>query len=507
LCLTESEVLRNRHLRVAANRYSQLLRNVKKHKIILKARKIMKLIKFIVVLIFTFSTSVVFCQTRYEVEKFDKILTDLQKNGEFNGNILIAHKGNIIFEKSYGFAELSTQRLLDTKSIFELASVSKQFTAMAIYLLSKQGKLNLNDNISKFIPELSFYDNLTISNLVHHTSGLPDYMRLFDEKWDKSKFATNYDIVKMFAEHKSELNFKPNERFQYSNTGYALLGYIIEKVSKMEFEKFLDINIFKPLKMKNTFVYRSRFRPKKVENYALGYVTDSLENNVLTNSFGKEYYTYYLDGIVGDGMVNSNLYDLLKWDQALYSNKFINKNDKDIIFNSSQTLDGNLTNYGFGWFVNNNKELGLIANHSGGWAGYRTHIERHIDKEKTIIILQNISNANTISPIKYATNLLYNKELEFPLRLSNEVLKQYTGTYLINNKTVSSIIFESNKLWTVMEDGFKLPLKPISETKFSVIGFSPEVTYEFFLNEQREVTKFRCQQKEQNIDYEGIKNK
>lgn len=467
----------------------------------------MKLLKIIAVLLFTISANVVFCQTSYNVEKLDSILYDLHINGEFNGNILIAEKGNVIFEKSYGFAELSTKRLLNTNSIFELASVSKQFTAMAIYLLSKQGKLNINDNISKFIPELSFYGDITISNLVHHTSGLPDYMRLFDEKWDKSKFATNYDIVKMLSEHKPELYFEPNEEFQYSNTGYALLGYIIEKASNMEFEKYLEKYIFKPLKMKNTFVYRSRFRPKKVKNYALGYVSDSLGNNVLTNSFGKTYYTYYLDGIVGDGMVNSNLYDLLKWDQALYSNKFINNNDKNIIFKSSQTMDGNLTNYGYGWFVDNNNEQGLIVEHSGSWAGYMTHIERYIDKEKTIIILQNISNANTVSPKKYAINLLYNKELQIPLRLSPEVLKIYTGTYLTNNKSESSIVFESNKLWIVMGDGYKLPFNPITERKFSVIGFSPEVTFEFFLNEQGVVTKFRCQQIEQNVDYEGVKVK
>ncbi len=244
-------------------------------------------------------------------DQFDSLFTSLHTKNSFNGNVLIAEEGKVIFEKSYGYANEETKQKLNSESIFELASVSKQFTAMAILLLQKQGKLNFDDDMTKFLPEMSHYEGITIRNLVHHTGGLPDYMEIFEEHWDKSKFVVNVDIVNEFARLKPAIIFKPNEKFEYSNTGYSLLGLIIERASGQSFEDYLKENIFKPLKMDKTFVYRSRYKPQVVENYALGYVTDSLGRKVLTDSFGKDFYTYYLDGIVGDGMVNSTTADLL----------------------------------------------------------------------------------------------------------------------------------------------------------------------------------------------------
>jgi CubicO group peptidase (beta-lactamase class C family) len=443
-----------------------------------------------------------YSQTNYDIEKFDKILQQLNQDEEFNGNILVAKYGKIVFEKSYGYADFSTKRKLNINSIFELASLSKQFTAMGIYLLSKQNKLGLDENISKYIPELKIYKDIKISNLIYHTSGLPDYMKLFEEKWDKNKFATNKDIVELFQKYKPELNFKPNEKFQYSNTGYALLGLIIERVSKMKYEDFLKKNIFKPLKMENTLVYRSRFNPKKIENYALGYVLDSIDKIVLPNSFGKTYYTYYLDGIVGDGMVNSTIKDLFKWDRALKNDSFINKKDKEIIFKSSKLNNDSLTDYGFGWFVDNsNKENGKIVEHSGGWAGYVTHIERHLDEDITIIILQNLSTSNTIIPTKFSRQFIKKQELELPLKLEESILKSYSGTYINDKGKESNILFEKGKLWVQMSPEMKLQLKPRTKTKFVVIGFSPEVTYEFILDNEGNIENYRAQQPEQGIDF------
>src|SRR5699024_9648061 len=122
-----------------------------------------------------------------------------------------------------------------------------QFTAMGILLLQKEGKLKFSDPISKYIPELTFYDTITIQHLIHHTSGLPDYMKLFYKHWDRSKFATNKDIVNLLKQYKPKLHFKPGEEFEYSNTGYALLALIIEKVSGKSYGDFLKQKIFIPL--------------------------------------------------------------------------------------------------------------------------------------------------------------------------------------------------------------------------------------------------------------------
>ena len=156
---------------------------------------------------------------------------------KFNGNVLIAEKGEIIYKNSFGLANESTKEKLNLNSVFELASVSKQFTAMGIVKLKEKGKLNYEDKIGKYLPELNFYD-ISIKNLLQHTSGLPDYMQLLDSllidaTWDnKTKIATNKDIIAIFSKHKPKLLFEPNTKWEYSNTGYALLASIIENISK-----------------------------------------------------------------------------------------------------------------------------------------------------------------------------------------------------------------------------------------------------------------------------------
>lgn len=202
-----------------------------------------------------------------------------------------------------GFANESTKEKLNENSIFELASVSKQFTAMAIVILKEKGKLNYDDKMSKFIPELSNYNHITIRNLLNHTGGLPDY-------------------------------------WEYSNTGYALLASIIENVSGMSYGDYLNKVIFKPLKMNNTFVYTRRYTPQKISNYAYGYVySDSLKKYFLPDDLDETKIVVWLDGIVGDGTVNSTVNDLLKWDRALYKDQLVSKESKKEIFTSSELND------------------------------------------------------------------------------------------------------------------------------------------------------------------------
>jgi CubicO group peptidase (beta-lactamase class C family) len=415
-----------------------------------------------------------FAQKR-EAQLLDSILTSEYNKKQFNGNVLVADKGKVIFEKSYGLANVETQEKLNTNSIFELASVSKQFTAMAIVLLQKQGKLQYDEPVSKYIPELSFYPVITIRNLVVHTSGLPDYMELFDEKWDKTKFATNQDIVNEFAKYKPALEFMPGEKFEYSNTGYAFLATIIERTSKQSFGEYLHANIFKPLQMKNTFIYRSRYEPKKVNNYAYGYVMDSMANMVLTNTFGKEYYTYFLDGIVGDGMVNSTIHDLLIWDRALYGNKLVNEKDKELIFGASKTTDGKENKYGFGWIVNTQEKYGKTASHSGGWAGYVTYIERHMDNDKTIIVLQNHSGPLTKIPSKSIRQVLYSepfdKVIDSSIAVTPEELVKYGGVYASDSFPMKITVFPKGNILYARATG-QNPF-PLSAYPKNVFRFAP----------------------------------
>ncbi len=462
--------------------------------------------KLISTFVFSIGFNIIFSQVSV---KLDSLFANLYAEHKFNGNVLIAEKGNIIYKKSFGLANEATKTLLNDNSIFELASVSKQFTAMGIVLLNEKGKLKYDDLISTYLPELSYYKGVTIRHLLNHTSGLPDYMQLLDsllidDTWDnKTKIATNKDIIQVFGKHQPPLAFQPNEKWSYSNTGYALLASIIEKVSGKTYADFLNSEIFLPLKMVNTFVYTRRYKPQVVKNYAFGYVySDSLKRNALPDEVkGLDLYVYTLDGIVGDGTVNSTTNDLLLWDRALYSNQLISEKAKQAIFTSSKLNDGKETRYGFGWSLEQHDVFGNISSHSGSWPGYITYIERHETHDKTILILQNNDNDNIKNPIKSIRALLYGIK---PLTINPDYLKKLSGNYKTEKGKLKKIIFENGKLYIPMNEEVKLELEPISKTVYKVIGFNPEVKYEFII-ENDVVKKYIVTQIEQGVKGEALK--
>jgi CubicO group peptidase (beta-lactamase class C family)/outer membrane protein OmpA-like peptidoglycan-associated protein len=342
------------------------------------------------------------------VQRIDSLLNSLYSDKEINGSFLIAEKDKIIYNKSFGYANEETKEKLNENSVFELASCSKQFTAMAIMMLKEKGKLNLDDSLSKFIPQLSFYKNITIRNLLNHTSGIPDYTKWMDSLYDNLKIATNKDVISFFAKYKPKVHFAPNDKWEYSNTGYAFLATIIEKVSGLTYAYFLDSAIFKPLKMNNTFIYHRFLSPKKIDNYAVGYwYSDSLSNYILPNILKELRFVIWLDGIVGDGSIHSTVMDLFKWDRALCTTKLVSKESMNEIFSDAILNDKSKTNYGFGWQVDSTTDCGKIVWHDGGWPGYVTYIERQIDNGKTIIMLQNHNDA--IIPRKDLVRIIYNQ--------------------------------------------------------------------------------------------------
>ena len=170
--------------------------------------------KSIITIVILLIGQVSFGQDR--IKKIDSLLNSIYSNKKINGNFLIAEKGKIIYSQSFGYANEEKKEKLNENSIFELASCSKQFTAMAIMILKEKGKLNLDDNITKFIPSLSNYKGITIRNLLNHTGGLPDYMELMDSLFDKSKIATNKDIIAIFSKQKPKILFEPNTKYEYS---------------------------------------------------------------------------------------------------------------------------------------------------------------------------------------------------------------------------------------------------------------------------------------------------
>ncbi len=435
-------------------------------------------------------TQLSFAQDRVAI--IDSVVNDLFKSERFNGNVLVAEKGNVLYNKSFGNANESTKELLNENSIFELASVSKQFTAMAIVILKEKGKLSYEDKISTFLPQLSNYKNVTIKHLLNHTGGLPDYMDLMDSLFDKSKIATNKDIVDLFSKHNPKILFEPNTKWEYSNTGYAFLASIIEKVSGTSYGNYLQKAIFKPLEMNNTFVYTRRFAPKKISNYAFGYIySDSLKKYILPDELEETKMVIWLDGIVGDGTVNSTVNDLLKWDRALYTEKLVSSESKKEIFRAVELNNKSKRDYGFGWALSDDETYGKIVNHSGGWPGYKTFIERHIDNDKTIIVLQHHESVSTTKLFAYLRSIIYNKPLPVKkerteIKLTNEQLQKFVGVFEIQESMEVTVSLKSNQLFVQLTGQNAFPVFAESELSFFLKVVDAQV--EFQLNDKQEVT-------------------
>ncbi len=307
---------------------------------------------------------------------------------DFNGVVLIADKGQRVYHKAFGFTNFETRAPLDTASIFELASVSKQFTSMCIMMLQEEGKLAYDDLVEKYIPGLP-YPNITIRHLLNHTSGLPDYQEIMNSHWDKTKVAGNTEIIEYLKQYHPAKNAEPNEKYEYSNTGYVLLGSIVEKASGQDFIQMCRERIIQPLRMTSTDI-RSLEEKAGLSNFALGhiYVLEK-KRYVRADSFPSSNYTIWLGNRKGPGRISSTSSDLLKWDRALYSERLVKRSSLDQAFTPAVLSNDSISNYGFGWTLRSHPVLGKVVWHNGDNPGYKTIIIRYIDADKTVIMLCN----------------------------------------------------------------------------------------------------------------------
>lgn len=331
--------------------------------------------------------------------KIDSALSYYHEQGIFNGTVLVAEAGKVIYQKGFGYANMDTKDPLEPKSNFNLASISKQFTAMCIMMLKEQGKLNYDDNFRKYIPELR-YEGITIRHLLWHTSGMPDYVALMDEHWDPDKYYVNDDVLKMMVKHLPEKLFKPGERYEYSNTGYVLLASIVERVSGVSFKEFVQQNIFDRVGMTSSAIPIGDKDYKEMANRVYGY--DIAENGGHVDNDYDHYNAY------GDGGIYSNLIDLFKWNEALYTEKLVKQETLKEAYEPYVLNNGFVGDYGFGWNVRE-IDSNKIVDHSGGWVGFRTHIFRDITNKHCIIILTNRGNREATELHKACYNILMGK--------------------------------------------------------------------------------------------------
>lgn len=407
------------------------------------------------------------------IASLEQYLSGHAQHFKFNGNVLVAKNGEVLFKKSFGLADYDAGIPLNDSAVFELASVSKQFTAMGILLLEEKGKLSLQDSLRKFFPELP-YSGITLHHMLTHISGLPDYMPLFEKTWDKTKIATNADIIALLAKEKPAIHFKPGVKWEYSNTAYALLASIIEKVSGQSLQEYLKAEIFDPLGMTNTRIYSTRRSGERIPNYAFGYVwSEEQKKHVLPDSLPNFDFVYYLDGIQGDGVVNATTADLLKWDRALALRKGLASSAIEKMFTKHSLADTtDQAYYGYGVFLENGKH-GEYITHSGGWPGYTTNLARYPQDDYTIIVLSN--NNSPSPPISEAlASILYSDTVIMPyehkpITLDSTQLAAFNGKYEFRGQKFE-FKTEHDSLFQINENGRRFHLTPESATKVFITG-------------------------------------
>jgi CubicO group peptidase (beta-lactamase class C family) len=318
--------------------------------------------------------------TKKVVSKLDALLSKINKRNDFHGSLLVAKKGKIIYNNQVGTSDFRKKEPLNEHSVFQLASVSKQFTAAAIMILHEKKLLKLTDTVNIFFPKFP-YENVTIKNLLNHTAGLPKYFWLAEHKWKKQQAPTNSEMMSLLEDSKVQRFFKPGRNFDYSNTGYLVLASIIEKVSGVSFQDFVKQNIFEPLGMKNSYVY--------------SYQNDSISNNQI-NGYRLHRGWRHLkigstinDAIVGDKNVYSTAEDLYKWIEGLNNEKLFSKESLALMYTKGETVYGKEIPYGFGFRIKTDKENKIY--HHGKWNGFRTGLTQYIEDDLVVIVLEHTS--------------------------------------------------------------------------------------------------------------------
>jgi CubicO group peptidase (beta-lactamase class C family) len=304
--------------------------------------------------------------------------------------LLVIENSKISFESTYGFACLEKKIKIDSKSNFRMASISKQFTGMALAILEESTNLDQKRNITEYIYNLPTYcEQIQVRHLIHHMSGLPDYYVELCST-DKNKKPLTHDDICAFLKSKTSLNFTPGSKFEYSNTGYNLLGKLIENVSGIPYKKFIENYIFKKAGMKDSTIISSP--ESKIKNRVIGYSEWPMFD---LNDYNSGNY------LVGEDGVYSSLSDMYNWIMAIENNLLVSKETQNRIFSTVKTNEGTKIDYGYGWFIEDYHGHKMYM-HSGGWVGFNTIIIYYPDKKLWFIGLTNskgISPWKTLSPL------------------------------------------------------------------------------------------------------------
>lgn len=347
----------------------------------------------------------------YKPEKEDKFIADfvqkLHKKYGFNGNVLVAKEGKILYQRAIGWADYLHRDSLKIKSEFELASITKTFTGVAIMQLVEQGKLSLDDDVKKFYPNFP-YEGINIRLLLSHRSGMMNYVYFTDNIWkEKMKPMSNQDVMRLIEEHKPARYAKPDTRFHYNNSNYMVLASIIEKVTGKPYADYMQDFVFKPAGMKNTHVYSTTVY-KKIPVDVVGH-DRTWRYSVVQN---------FLDGPVGDKGIYSTIHDLVLYDNALRKGRLLSQKSLDSAYTGRNKPVNGHFNYGYGWRMFDGDKGRKVVYHTGWWHGFRHIYVRDLDKQIVVVFLGNLTNGS----------LLHLDELYKYLKMPIIRKGAYTGT-------------------------------------------------------------------------------
>jgi CubicO group peptidase (beta-lactamase class C family) len=396
-------------------------------------------------------------------------------------SVAVMHKGEIIFKKGYGSAQLEYDIPITSSTVFHIASVSKQFTAFSILLLQEEGKLSIDENIRKYIPEVpDFGHPITLRHLVTHTSGMRDQWNLLALAGWRLDDVITKDHVMSLVRNQKELNFDPGEEYTYCNTGFTLLAEVVSRVSGKTFAEFTQERIFQPLKMKNTLFYDDHEKIVKNRAYSYSNIDDGFKKSVLS----------YAN--VGATSLFTTVEDLMLWADNFKRPKVGNQKIFDLMNTEAKLNNGETFGGSMGQFVNKYKGLNQIQ-HGGADAGYRSYLGRFPDQDFAVAVFSNLGSFNpTGLSLRVADVFLRDlyelteqgsdkdaKKAPAFVKLDKKQLKKHSGTYWNDAGSYSRTIYlKKDTLWYDRGNS-ESPLVPLSESKFKMLNVDVDLRVQF----------------------------
>jgi CubicO group peptidase (beta-lactamase class C family) len=406
-------------------------------------------------------------KTDMPLPSLEKLADDVfvsTQSGETPGvSVLIARDGKILYQKGFGYADVGNRVPVTPETKFRIGSITKQFIASAILKMQEEGKLSVEDRLSKYIPGFPRGDEVTIRHLLTHTSGIHSYTN----RPGFLKYVTMpitpealVDTIKSFP-----YDFNPGDRYLYNNSGFFLLGFIIEKISGMSLAGYLKENLFKPLGMNSTGVYTTT---RLLDNEAYGYDRDSV--NIV------KALNWDMTWAGGAGSLYSTAQDLYIWNEAVFNGKVLSAESMKAAFTPAVLNNGEKTDYGFGWSLSDYRGSKFIS-HGGTLHGFQSHIARQPEEKTTVVVLCNStqppaginpsSNAYTLAEFVLWKDMAKQSTLTSDIQVDEKILASYTGRYDYGQGAILKVTLEGKQLYAQMTGQPNFPIFPASDSEFN----------------------------------------